>query len=60
MGEAPLEAPSSREVSLEPESPDTKQAQEQEQETEYEYTPSKEEDLEAARVEAEQQKYIFQ
>ena len=52
MGEAPLEAPSSREVIFEPESSDTKHTQEQEQEEEYEYTLSEEEDLEAARVEA--------
>ena len=60
MGEAPLEATSSREVTFEPESWDTIQSQEQEQEEEYEYTLSEEEDLEAARVEAEKQKYIFQ
>ena len=45
MGEAPLEAPSSREVTFEPKSWDTKQKQEQEQEVEYEYTLSEEEDL---------------
>ena len=60
MGEALLEAPSSRAVTFEPESSDTKQTQGQEQEVEYEYTLSKQEDLEAARVEAEKQKYIFQ
>ena len=60
MGEAPIEAPSSREVTLEPESSDTRQLQAQEQVEEYEYTLSEEEDLEAARVEAEKQKYIFQ
>ena len=60
MGEAQLEVPSSREVTFEPESSDTKQPQEPEQEEEYEYTLSKEEDLEAARVEAEKQNYIFQ
>ena len=60
MGEEPLQAPSSREVTFEPESSDAKQTQEQEQEVEYEYTLSEEEDLEAARVEAEKQKYIFQ
>ena len=43
MGEAPLEAPSRREVIFEPESSDTKQTQEQEQEIEYEYTLSEEE-----------------
>ena len=60
MGEAPWKAPSSSEVTLEPESSDTKQTQGQEQEEEYEYTLSEEEDLEAARVEAEKQKNIFQ
>ena len=60
MGEALLEAPSSREVTFEPESSDTKQRQEQEQEVEYEYTLSEEEDWEAARVEPEKRKYIFQ
>ena len=53
MGEARWEAPTSREVTFEPESSDTKQTQEQEPEVEYEYTLSAEEDLEAARVEAE-------
>ena len=38
MGEAPLEAPSSREVTLDPAPSDTKLSQEQEQEEEYEYT----------------------
>ena len=42
MGEAPLEAPSSREVTFEPECSDTKQTQEQEQEVEYECTLSEE------------------
>ena len=60
MVEAPLEAPSSREVTLEPQSTDTKQTQEQEPEEEYEYPLSENEDLEAARVEAEKQMYIFQ
>ena len=60
MGEAPLEAPSSREVTLELQSSDTKQSREQKQEEEYEYTLSEEEHLEAARIEAEKQKYIFQ
>ena len=60
MAEAPVEATSSREVTFEPESSDTKQTQEQEQEVEYEYTLSDEEDLEAARVEAGKHKYIFQ
>ena len=60
MGRAPLEAPSSGEETLEPESSDTKQSQEWEQEEDYEYTLSEEEDLEVARVEAEKQKYIFQ
>ena len=60
MGEAPLEALSSREVTFEPESSDAKQTQEQEQEVEYEYTLSEEEDWETGRVEAEKQKYIFQ
>ena len=60
MGEAPLEAPSSREVTLEPGSSDTKHIQKQEQEEEYEYTLSEEEELKAAGVEAEKQKYIFQ
>ena len=60
MGETPLEALSSREVTFEVESSDTKQLQEQEHEEEYEYTLSEEEDLESARVEAEKQKYIFQ
>ena len=59
MGEAPLAAPSSREVTFEPESSNIKQTQEQQQEVEYEYTLSEEEDLEAARIEAEKQKYIF-
>ena len=36
MGEAPLEAPSSRQVTFEPECLDTKQTQEQEQDVEYE------------------------
>ena len=46
MREAPLEATSRREVTLEPESATTKQPQEQEQEEEYEYTLSEAEDLE--------------
>ena len=60
MGEARLEAPSSREVTLELESSDTKQTQEQKQEVEYAYTLSEEEHVEPARVEAGKQKYIFQ
>ena len=60
MGEAPLEAPSSREVTFEPEPSHTKQSREQEQVEEYEYTRLEEEDLEAVRVEAEKQAYIFQ
>ena len=60
MGEARLEVQSSREVTLEPESINTKQLQEQQQEEEYEYIVSEEEDLEVVRVEAEKQKYIFQ
>ena len=60
MAEAPLEAPSSRNVTLEPESWYTKQTQEQEPEEEYEYTLSEEEDLEAARIEAANHKYVFQ
>ena len=53
MGEAPLEAPSSREVSFEPESCQIDKSEQ------LEYTLSEEEDLEAARIEAEKQKYIF-
>ena len=59
MAEGPLAATSSREVTCEPESSDTKQPQEQKQEGEYEYTLSEEEDLEVPRVEAEKQTYIF-
>ena len=59
MAGAPLEALSSREVTWEPGSSDTKQTQEQEQEDEYEYTLSEKEDLEVARFEAEKQMYIF-
>ena len=59
MGEAPLEAPSSREVTFEPESSETKQSHEQEQGEEYEHTLSDKEDMDAARVEAETQSYIF-
>ena len=51
MGEAPLRAPSSREVSFERETEETEQP---------EYTLSEEEDLEAAKIEAEKQKDIFQ
>ena len=51
MGEAHLEAPSSREVSFESETEETEQP---------EYTLSEEKDLEAAKIEAEKQKYIFQ
>ena len=60
MGEARLEALSSREATLEPKSTNTKQSQELQQDEEYEYTLSKEEDLEEARDEAEKQMYIFQ
>ena len=60
MEEAPLEAQLSREGTLQPKSSDTKQLQEQGQEEEYEYTFSEEEDLKAARIEAEKPKYIFQ
>ena len=58
IGAALLEPQSSSEVFIEPESSDTKQPQQQKQEEKYEYTLSEEEDLEAARLEAEQ-KYIF-
>ena len=58
LGEAPLEAPSSREVTLEPES--SKDHQETEEAEQFAYTLLEEEDLEAAGVEGEKQKYIFQ
>ena len=59
MVEAPLESPSSREETFEAESSHAKQKQEQEQEVEYQYTLSEEQDLEAARVEAENEKVYF-
>ena len=60
MGKAPLESPSSREVTFEPEPAKDQQVQESEETEQLEYTLSEEEDLAAARVEAEKQKYIFQ
>ena len=60
IGVARLQALSSRDVTLEPESLDMKQSQDEEQEGEYEYTLFEKEDLEAARVEAGKQNYIFQ
>ena len=60
IGEAPLEALSSREVTFEPEYSKTQQAKETEETEQLEYTLSEAEDLEAARVEAEQRKYIVQ
>ena len=50
MGEAPLEALSSREVTFEPEPLKTQQGQEIEETEQLKYTLSEEEDLEAARV----------
>ena len=58
MGEAPLEGPPSREVAFEPVL--SKARQEIEGAEQFEYTPSEEEDIEAARDEAEKQKFIFQ
>ena len=60
MGEAPLYAAPSSEVPFEPESSDTKQPREQEKEEEHAYTLPEEEYLEAARVEADKEKYILQ
>ena len=60
MGEAPLEATSSREVTFEPESSKTQREQEPEETEQLKYTLSEEEDLEAARIEAEKRKHNFQ
>ena len=60
MGEAPLKAPSSREVTFEPEFCKTQREQETKETEQLQYTLSEEEDLEAARMEAEEQQYNFQ
>ena len=60
MGEAPLEAPSRREVTFEPESAKIQPRRETEETEQLQYTLPEEEDLEAARIAAENQKYIFQ
>ena len=57
MGEAPLEAPSSREVTFEPEL--SKAQQEIEEAEQFENTLSEEEDIEAGRVEAENKCIYF-
>ena len=58
MGEAPSEAPSSREVTFEVEP--SKAAQETAEGEQFKYTRSEAEDSEAGRFEAEKQKYILQ
>ena len=55
-----MEVPLSGEVTFEPESSQTQQEQETEDTEQLEYTLAEEEDLEAARVEAEQPEYMFQ
>ena len=53
MGESPLEAPSSREVTFELENSKTQYEQQIEETEQLEYALPEEEDLEAARIEAE-------
>ena len=60
IGEAPLEALSTRDINLELESSKTQREQEREETEQLEFTLSVDEDLEAARYKAEQRKYIFQ
>ena len=50
MGKAPLKAPSSREVTFEPESSKTQQDQETGETEQLEHTLSEEEDLEACKL----------
>ena len=60
IGEAPLEAPSRREVTFEPESAKIQPRRETEETEQLQYTLTEEEDLEAATIAAENQKYNFQ
>ena len=57
MGEAPFNAPSSSEISFEPESSNIQETEEADQ---LEYILSEEQDFKAARFEPEKQKYSFQ